>query len=201
MRDNGKFIKPEDIPALVAKLKQEGKKIVLNTGVYDMPHEGHIEYLYKSKDQGDVLIVGLNTDDLTRKEKGPNRPVIKQEARKFIVAALECVDYVTYVDIGPDKNELTKIIRPDVRVISESTRENSVDFLKRMQERIGEYCGKIVLLPPQAVTSTSNQILTLVKEGNVELLAELVNAFGPIFERHGFIFKKNTGEKEGGNGS
>lgn len=188
MRNNGKLINWGDVPDLIKQLRNKGEKIVLTTGGFDIVHEGHLEYLYKAKEHGTILIVGVTTDALTKQEKGPDRPIAKQDARAFLVAGFECVDYVVFMDINPDKNAITKMIRPDILIISQSTkkREGRDNFAENMKKLVGDYCGDIVCLPPQAETSTSNMLRDVITTGNAKLLLDLLELLGPVFKRHGY---------------
>lgn len=89
------------------------KKIVFTNGCFDILHVGHIEYLKKSKELGDYLIVGLNSDNSVREIKGPDRPINNQEARKKVLEALSFVDKVIIFD-NPSSYDLIKSIKPDV---------------------------------------------------------------------------------------
>src|SRR5581483_4103234 len=79
----------------VEDLKQQGHKIVLTQGVYDLIHEGHARYLQAAKAHGDVLIVGVDSDELTRLRKGPNRPIVPEQERINMLLHLRHVDIVT----------------------------------------------------------------------------------------------------------
>ncbi|MCW8818006.1 MAG: adenylyltransferase/cytidyltransferase family protein, partial [Ignavibacteriaceae bacterium] len=81
-----------DLKAVRIKLKASKKKVVFTNGVFDLIHAGHVDYLSKAKSLGDVLIVGINTDDSVRRIKGDKRPILKQEERAFIVSNLKPVD-------------------------------------------------------------------------------------------------------------
>lgn len=83
---------------VVERLKKSGKKIVFTNGCFDILHYGHITYLQDARNQGDALILGLNSDASIRHLKGASRPIIGQEERAHILAALECVDYVVIFD-------------------------------------------------------------------------------------------------------
>jgi D-beta-D-heptose 7-phosphate kinase/D-beta-D-heptose 1-phosphate adenosyltransferase len=109
-------IKSQDEIAIIAqRLKQEGKTVVFTNGCFDILHVGHVKYLQEAKSYGDVLIVGLNTDDSVRILKGPSRPVNLEADRAYILAALEAVDYVVlFGDETP--YELIKSIAPDILV-------------------------------------------------------------------------------------
>lgn len=96
--------------------KQNGKKVVFTNGCFDILHKGHVDYLAKAADKGDVLIVAVNTDDsVKRLGKSPSRPIQDQEARAYLIAALESVSYVTLFNEDTPK-ELIDAIVPDVLV-------------------------------------------------------------------------------------
>lgn len=84
----------DEIEQVISTLKNQGKKIVFTNGCFDILHRGHVEYLQKSKAQGDILVLGLNSDSSVRELKGESRPVNPQDDRAFILSALEAVDYV-----------------------------------------------------------------------------------------------------------
>lgn len=105
----------EDIDKIVSRCKMSGKKIVFTNGCFDILHVGHVKYLQVAKSFGDVLIVGLNSDESVRRLKGESRPVNVAEDRAYILAALEAVDYVVpFTEDTP--YELIKMIAPDVLV-------------------------------------------------------------------------------------
>lgn len=104
-----------EIENTVERLRKLGKKIVFTNGCFDILHRGHVSYLDVAKSFGDVLILGLNSDESVRRLKGEDRPINNQEDRGFILAALESVDYV--VNFSQDTPyELIKIVQPDVLV-------------------------------------------------------------------------------------
>lgn len=95
--------------------RNQGLRIVFTNGCFDLLHRGHVEYLAKASDKGDVLVVGLNTDASVRRIKGDSRPVNDENARAIVLASLACVDAV--VLFGEDTPyELIKVVRPDVLV-------------------------------------------------------------------------------------
>lgn len=96
-------------------LKLHRRKIVFTNGCFDVLHFGHVHYLLQAKELGDILVIGLNSDDSVRRLKGPTRPVNGEKERAFVLAALSCVDYV--VLFGEDTpKELIETVRPDVLV-------------------------------------------------------------------------------------
>ena len=107
-----------DLPDLLKKVKEwkaEGKRIVFTNGCFDIMHLGHVDYLEKAKAEGDILIVGLNSDLSTRNIKGPERPVVDENSRSRTLAAMEFVDAVVLFDEDTPYNLISKII-PDVLI-------------------------------------------------------------------------------------
>ncbi len=163
----------------VSLLRDSGKKIVLTQGVWDLIHEGHAVYLEAAKSFGDILIVGVDSDELTRSRKGPNRPIVPQEERTRMLSHLRHVDIVTLREIDEDIGDLIRLVCPDVLVTSKSTS----DFTKKMKKDYESYCGKIVTLPPQATTSTTARIRNLTIEGAEQLACEVRNMTEEFIEK------------------
>ncbi len=117
-RHRGKTGKIHDRAALPTELdyhRKQNETIVFTNGCFDVLHRGHIEYLQFCKRQGDIVVVGLNSDSSVRQLKGPTRPINNQHDRAALLAALECVDYVTVFD-EPEPLNLIMTVRPDVLV-------------------------------------------------------------------------------------
>ncbi len=122
---------------------RKGKKtIVFTNGCFDVIHRGHIEYLEFCKSQGDVVVVGVNSDSSVKIIKGPARPINNQHDRAIVLAALEMVDYITLFD-EPDPLNLIKKVKPDVLVKGEDWAEKGV-VGREFVESLG---GKVVLAP------------------------------------------------------
>lgn len=98
--------------ARVAIERRGGAKIVLANGCFDLFHVGHIRYLAGAKQLGDILIVGINSDEQVRKLKGANRPFMPETERAEMISALRFVNYVTIFD-EPTVEELIRAVRPD----------------------------------------------------------------------------------------
>jgi D-beta-D-heptose 7-phosphate kinase / D-beta-D-heptose 1-phosphate adenosyltransferase len=105
----------DEIDQIVREFKNKDKKIVFTNGCFDILHIGHVKYLEKSKSFGDILILGLNSDDSVRRIKGQNRPINTETDRAYILASLEVVDYLVIFDESTPIN-LIKLIEPDVLV-------------------------------------------------------------------------------------
>ena len=104
-----------ELKAIRLKLKASNKKVVFTNGVFDLIHSGHVDYLSKAKELGDVLIVGLNSDDSVKRIKGDKRPILKQDERAFILSNLKPVDYVILFNDDTPEKLISEII-PDILV-------------------------------------------------------------------------------------
>ena len=103
----------EELQLLLAGAKRHGKRIVFANGCFDTLHVGHVRYLSAAREQGDILVVGVNADSSAGRLKGPGRPILDEHARAELVAALRDVDYVV---LFPELNveKLLQELRPDV---------------------------------------------------------------------------------------
>jgi rfaE bifunctional protein nucleotidyltransferase chain/domain len=108
-----KILSREGLEDVLSEHRRHGRKIVLANGVFDLLHVGHVRYLQAAREEGDVLVVGINSDSSTRARKGEGRPIMTERARAAVVAALQAVDYVVIFD-DLDVNDLMRQIRPDV---------------------------------------------------------------------------------------
>lgn len=150
---------------VVNRLKAAGFRIVLTQGVWDLIHEGHARYLQKAKNQGDILIVGVDSDELTRKRKGPRRPIVPEDERIRMISHLRHVDIITTRRLGDEIGKLIYTVEPDVLIVSQSTE----DFSKKDKNGYSDVCGEIIDLKHQATTSTSARIRNLTIEGAEDL--------------------------------
>jgi rfaE bifunctional protein nucleotidyltransferase chain/domain len=138
------------------RLKREGKKIVFTNGVFDIVHRGHVEYLTKAKNLGDILLVGMNTDASVKRLKGPTRPVVSEGDRAFVLAALRVVDYVCLFD-ADTPYELIKAVVPDVLV---KGADWAVDAIvgKDIVEAAGGKVQTIEFVPDRSTTNIIQKI-------------------------------------------
>jgi rfaE bifunctional protein nucleotidyltransferase chain/domain len=129
---------------LVARVsieRRKGARIVLTNGCFDLFHVGHIRYLAGAKALGDVLIVGINSDEQVRKLKGETRPFMPERERAEIVSALKFVDYVTIFD-EPTVTELIRAVRPDFHAKGTDYTTDSVPE----REIVKEYGGRVAIV-------------------------------------------------------
>ena len=115
----------DQITSIVDELKNKNRKIIFTNGCFDILHIGHIKYLEKAKSFGDILIVGLNSDDSIRRLKGKKRPINIQTDRAYLLASLEVVDYLVVFD-DDTPFELINLIKPDVLVKGGDYKERKV---------------------------------------------------------------------------
>jgi rfaE bifunctional protein nucleotidyltransferase chain/domain len=108
-----KIVSRQGLTAILEEHRRASRKIVFANGVFDLLHVGHVRYLEAARAEGDILVVGINSDSSTRKLKGPGRPILTERARTTLVAALKSVNYVVVFD-EPDVNSLLKELQPDV---------------------------------------------------------------------------------------
>lgn len=97
------------------RLRNSGKKVVFTNGCFDLLHPGHVRYLQQARALGDALIVALNSDRSVHELKGDKRPILTQDERAEVMAALACVDYVTIFD-EPTPREVITALLPDILV-------------------------------------------------------------------------------------
>lgn len=153
---NDRFIKEDEkLKKLIENCRGLGLRIVLTQGTYDMVHVGHARYFEIAKKHGDLLVVGVDSDEKVRARKGPERPVVPESERLEMVTHLRPVDVVYLKQKQAPRWSLIKLVCPDVLI---ATRET---YTKKDLKELKKYCGEVVILDPQATTSTSAKIRLL----------------------------------------
>lgn len=147
---NPKIIPQSKVRILTAALKKRGKKIVFTNGTFDILHLGHVKYLQRAKQSGDVLIVGVNSDQSVKSYKGPHRPINPERDRLAVLAALECIDYVTLFSEPTPLNLILKI-RPDYLVKGADWKKSRIAGAKEI-ESWGGKIKRIRLVPNRSTT-------------------------------------------------
>lgn len=124
--------------------QERGAVLVVTSGSFDLFHIGHAQYLAKARQQGTHLLVGVDSDARVRERKGEHRPIVPEMERALLVSMLRSVDYVF---VKPPGFAIHKVVRPDILVVTEGTDVSKYDMWT-----------KVVTLPRQAETSTSNLV-------------------------------------------
>ncbi|MEK7812851.1 MAG: D-glycero-beta-D-manno-heptose 1-phosphate adenylyltransferase [Candidatus Desantisbacteria bacterium] len=147
-----------EIKQIAATLKRQNKRIVFTNGCFDILHVGHVKYLQEAKRLGDVLIIGLNTDWSVCANKGPLRPLVDEQDRAEVLAALSCVDYIVMFDeFTPEK--LIEEIVPNILV---KGGDYQIDDIKG-RECVEANNGRVVSIPFIPDKSTSNLIKLIIE--------------------------------------
>lgn len=148
-----KIVSWDTLKRRVEDLHAQGKKAAITNGCFDILHVGHIRYLREAKKQGDILILALNSDKSVRAIKGAKRPIVPQEERADLLAALESVDYVTIFEESTPA-ALIDYIQPDVLVKGGDWQEEQLAGRETIKNR----GGHIAIIPSVPGASTTNII-------------------------------------------
>jgi len=152
-------LKPlDDLSDIIARVKADGRKVIFTNGCFDILHVGHVRYLQAARALGDCLVIAINSDSSVRGLKGKKRPIVPQGERAELLAALECVDYLTLFE-EPDPLNAIKAIKPDSLVKGGDWNEDQIiggDFVKS----IG---GQVERIPYIEGASTTNIIEVIIE--------------------------------------
>ncbi|MBN2565630.1 MAG: D-glycero-beta-D-manno-heptose 1-phosphate adenylyltransferase [Candidatus Eisenbacteria bacterium] len=154
----GKFLSRDDLIRVVGEHRAGGRRIVFTNGCFDIIHRGHVDYLERAASLGDVLVVGVNTDRSVRALKGEERPIVREDDRAHVVAALASVDYVCLFDEDTPL-ELIRDVLPDVLVKGAGYTRDTMVGADLVESRGGE----VVALPELQGRSTRS-IIARIRE-------------------------------------
>jgi len=148
----GKVKTLNELLEIVPRLQGEGKKVVWTNGCFDILHVGHITYLQKSRAAGDVLVLGINSDESVRRLKGPERPIVGERERSVILSAMTCIDYITVFE-EESPLDIIRRLKPDVYA---KGGDYTIDTIDQEERRVVEgYGGEIHLVPGVEGMSTT----------------------------------------------
>ena len=140
------------------ELRKEGKKIAFTNGCFDILHVGHIRYLREAKKTADILVLALNSDSSVRAIKGEKRPLMSEEERAEILAALEFIDFVTiFQELTP--LELINYLKPDILIKGGDWPKEKVIG----REEIKKWGGRVAIIPEVEGKSTTNIVEKIKK--------------------------------------
>jgi D-beta-D-heptose 7-phosphate kinase/D-beta-D-heptose 1-phosphate adenosyltransferase len=152
-----KILKLTDLIQKVKNLRKSGKQIVFTNGCFDILHVGHVRYLTTARSEGDVLVVGLNSDASVKSIKPDNRPIVIQEERAEVLAGLASVDFITIFDES-DPLALISAIKPDILVKGADWKEKEIVGA----DVVTAYGGKVVRAEVVPGISTSRLIRRII---------------------------------------
>lgn len=152
-----KIISFNKIEMICKKIRQEGKTIVTTNGCFDILHLGHVEYLQKASELSDILIVGINSQDSVRRIKGSGRPIMSEQGRVSVVAALGFVDYCVIFD-EDTPIELLKTIKPDIHI-------KGGDYLPDglIEKKVIEDNGGVIMILPLVAGYSTTSVIEKLK--------------------------------------
>jgi len=157
---SGKIHEAKSLDSILEYHRKLGEKIVFTNGCFDVIHRGHIEYLKFTKQQGDIVVLGLNSDASIKRLKGENRPINNQHDRAAVLAGLEAIDYIIVFD-DDTPAALIEMVKPDILVKGEDWKDKGVVG----QEFVESRGGKVVLAKMVDGKSSTN---TISKMKNLE---------------------------------
>jgi len=155
---SAKIKKRNDLSATLTRLRRKGKRIVFTNGCFDILHVGHVDYLSKAKRLGDVLVVGLNSDDSVRRLKSARRPLNREKDRARVLSSMCFVDFITIFDEDTPKRLIEKL-SPDVLVKGGDWKKKDIvgaDFVRSRG-------GRVVTVPFVKGYSTTSIIKKIAK--------------------------------------
>lgn len=152
-----RLISQSDLMTLREKLKSAGKKIVFTAGSWDLIHAGQCRYLEKAKSYGDVLVVGVSSNNAIRQVKGPNKPILDEKIRAEMLTFLRSVDFVTVLP-EPSCVPTLGLLQPDTYI---TVQEDWTSEYKESKEykTVTKYGGEVLVLPRQSTSVSTTQIL------------------------------------------
>lgn len=165
------FADHNELVEVLDDLRSHGCIIVFMTGVWDLFHIGHADYIHNGRQEAGklyptaehvIMVVGVDTDALTKQRKGPQRPIVPEDERCRVLSHLRAVDIIT---LQYEFDQLYGVVSPHVQIVSTSTK----DLPPGMNEA-KIHCEHLVSLPPQAETSTSARVRRLAFDGSLEAL-------------------------------
>ena len=152
-----RLVGQSDLMTLGEQLKEKGKKIVFTAGSWDLVHVGQLRYLERSRELGDILVVGVSSNEAIRTVKGPNKPVLDEKIRAEMLTFLRSVDFVTILP-EPSCNPSLGLLKPDIYVtVKEDWTENYKE--SREYKTVTKYGGEVVVVDRQSTTISTTKII------------------------------------------
>jgi len=152
-----RLISQSDLLALHEQLKERGKKVVFTAGSWDLLHVGQCRYMEEAKKEGDILVVGVSSNEAIRKVKGPNKPILDEKIRAEMLTYLRSVDFVTILP-EPSCNASLGLLRPDVFI---TVKEDWAANYKESKEykTVTKYGGEVQVVDRQSTALSTTKIV------------------------------------------
>lgn len=154
----GRFVDRVELTEIRKAARDENRVVVTTNGCFDILHVGHVRILKQARELGDILIVGINSDDSVKRLKGPTRPINCAEDRAEVLAALSCVDYVTVFDEDTPV-EFLKVAQPDIHVKGSDYKPSDLAETP-VVESYGGRVEILALVPNKSTTRVVERIKT-----------------------------------------
>lgn len=160
-----RLISQSDLLLLGDQLRKSGKKIVFTAGSWDLIHSGQCRYLEKAKSYGDILVVGVSSNDAIRKVKGPNKPILDEKIRAEMLTFLASVDFVTVLP-EPSCVPSLGLLKPDFYI---TVKEDWTSEYKKSKEykTVTNYGGEVLVVDRQSTSISTTQILQRAVGGHL----------------------------------
>ncbi len=167
-----RLISQSDLMVLSEKLKEKNKKIVFTAGSWDLIHAGQCRYLERAREHGDVLVVGVSSNNAIKQVKGPNKPILDEKIRAEMLTFLRSVDFVTILP-EPSCQPTLGLLKPEVYV---TVREDWTEDYKASREykTVLKYGGQVIMVDRQSTSISTTQILQRAIGGH---LSEVLKDF------------------------
>jgi len=148
------------------QLKERGKKIVFTAGSWDLMHVGQVRYLKEARNYGDVLVVGVSSNDAIRRVKGSNKPVLDEKLRAEMLTYLRSVDFVTILP-EPSCQPSLGLLRPDIFItVDEDWTENYKD--SKEYKTVTKYGGEVIVVARQSTSVSTTKIVQRAIGGHLQ---------------------------------
>jgi D-glycero-beta-D-manno-heptose 1-phosphate adenylyltransferase len=173
----------DELKKILKDLQSQGCTIVFTCGVWDLFHIGHGDYIQKGRDEAArlfpdsqyiIMVVGVDTDALTKERKGPQRPIVPEDERCKVLGHLRSVDIITPQTV---LNQLYEVVSPHVLIVSTSTKDLPPDL-----EVARRFCAHVVSLPPQSETTTTARVRKLTLDGGLDAIKRIREKMARFFE-------------------
>lgn len=171
----GRMLKLEDLSDFSKAVKSKGKKIVFTAGNWDLIHIGQMRYLLEAKKKGDVLVVGVQSNEAIKEVKGPGKPILDEMVRAETLCFLKSVDFVI-INPVPSSKAIIELLQPDIYI--SVAEEWAADYKESKEYKaVQAYGGNFDIVERQSLAISTTQIIERIVGGKV------IEAFGKFLDK------------------